>query len=221
MIRRLWRFVTPLVAIASLAQVPLARANTLAVGASGAPDVFPAITGPVLAVDPGVYLASTKLAGVFTEFVVFDTATSGLDFVYQFKETGGSQSVERITTDGYAGFLTDVGYAPTLSSLPNPYGAGTVIPSNVARSAVDGDIVSFGLLLGNGAATQLLVIKTNARNYTINDTSVQDGVTANAVPFTYGPAAVPLPATANMGLVLLGSLGGLWGDSSDEVEEGM
>jgi hypothetical protein len=60
-------------------------------------------------------------------------------------------------------------------------------------------------LLAPGTTTAIFVIKTNATSYGFGThISIQDGGSQNLLGF----APVPLPATASMGFVLLGSLGG-------------
>jgi len=79
--------------------------------------------------------------------------------------------------------------------------------SDVSRSS-DGSTVTFSfrpdVAAGQNSAT--FVIRTNAPSYGGGSIQFIDGGTATAVGFA---PAVPLPATANMGLVLLGGVGGL------------
>jgi len=215
------RLLCSAIAVALLLIGSGARANPVAPGGSVTPDIFADVSGTVLATYSGSYSAGSKLAGNFVEYVVRDAVTGTLDFVYQFKETGGVDSVGRITVDNYAGFTTDVGFASTLNlSLP-AFGLGTIFPLTADRSGGTGDVVGFNYdktavtvlsTLVPGTVTMLTVIKTDAVDFKANDTSLIDGLTALASP-TVGPAPAgggllaPLPSTAGLGLVLLGGLG--------------
>jgi len=216
------RLICSAVAVALL-MVGQARANVVTPGSSTTPDIYGDVSGTVLATYTNTYSASPSLGGEYTEIVLKDSVTGLLDFVYQFKETGGTDSVGRITADHYTGFATDIGIATTLNLLiaNDPYGLGTAQPKLIGGVDRDagGNVVGFnfdktGLPtdLTPGSTSMLLVIKTDASDFQFNHTGVIDGIPTIASP-TVGPAPAgggllaPLPSTAGLGLVLLGGLG--------------
>ena len=120
----------------------------------------------------------------------------GLTFTYELSSSASSiSSIDRLTLNRFAGFLTDVGYN----------GAG-VVPSRVNRTS-DGELIafvfenaSFQPSLVPGSSSPVLVIQTDSPVWAIGNASVIDGATAN-VPVSV-PLAVPEPTA--LGLVLVG-----------------
>jgi len=83
---------------------------------------------------------------------------------------------------------------------------GGVNANDVSRSS-DGETVTFSFRpdVSAGQTSATFLIKTNAPNYAGGSIQFIDGGVGSAVGFS----PVPLPATANMGLALLGGVGGL------------
>jgi hypothetical protein len=184
----------------------VASATVLTPGTSNAaPDAFSNAGWTLLASTGTQALSSGTFSANATAWVYSDTSNtfcSGcLDFVYQVMRTGGTDTIERITAGSFAGFSTDVG-SVTLS-------AG-VTPSTVDRSSA-GTVVGFNYqgasALSGTQGTQLLVIETNATQYTSGLMSVQDQQTVNGVSFA--PTTVPEPVSMSLlggGLAVLGLL---------------
>lgn len=123
-----------------------------------------------------------------------------LTFVYQvFVSTG---DVTRITNTNFSGFNLDVAQAP--------FGAST----NAAETA---DLNTLGVVgfnftpplsneLTAGQETYLLIVNTNATNFTTGNISIIDGATATVAGFQ--PAATPEPSTLSLlgtGLLAVGA----------------
>lgn len=121
---------------------------------------------------------------------------SGLTFTYQLSSSAGSlNSIDRLTLNRFAGFLTDVGYN----------GAG-IVPARASRTPT-GELIAFVFedaffqpALAPGSSSPTLVIQTDSPVYAIGNASIIDGATANVPAFV--PQAVPEPAT--LGLVGIG-----------------
>lgn len=187
-----------------------ASASTIAPGTSAPPDVFTpvatilaqtsgTVNAPALGNDPG--FTDSYTVGVASDAA--NTFCSGcLDFYYIFTNNGPGIN-ERFSASNFTGFLTDVGYVN---------GSGANNPGSVSRSA-DGSVIGFNFSDGgdltSGETTSILVIETNATNYTPGTFTIQDGVTVSDL--AYAPAsAVPEPGSlALFGTGLLGIVGAM------------
>lgn len=122
-----------------------------------------------------------------------------LDFVYQVSNSASSvDSIGRVTAIDFTGFLTDVGYTATGSSLPGGlFVDGTVAPELVDR--VSADVVGFSfnapltVLIGPGQTSTVLIIETNATNFTAGNVNLIDGSVSQVSAFQ--PTTVPEPTS--------------------------
>ena len=150
---------------------------------------------------------SGNFAGTFDEIVARDSVTGNLDFIFQVHNNGTSlDAIDRITTNSFKGFTTDVGYSSTV--FITAMGTGSRFPTNVDRN-LGGDVVGFDFsdtTLGGlqpGQTTYLLVIKTNATLFTAGFVNFLDGDIAQVAAFA--PTAVPEPTSVLLlGTVLFG-----------------
>lgn len=178
------------------------------------PDIF-ALSGLTLLDSVSSTETSTSGALTFTlNAAVYSDPSNifgagDLAFVYQVMNSSTSpDSVGRVTGIDFTGFQTDVGYTATGSTLPGGmFVDGTVTPQLVDR--VHADVVGFSfnapltLLIGPGDTSVVLVVETDATNYTAGHANVIDGGVSTVDAFQ--PASgVPEPAT--MGLFGAGML---------------
>jgi len=123
-----------------------------------------------------------------------------LTFIFNYSVTTGPDEINRVTVDQYAGFSVQAWAThtanPDTSSVDRSGGTGNVIGMNYAMPNT--------LVAGNSSET--FAFDTNATNFTIASINFFDGgVSTNP---SFGPTAnAPLPATAGMGLSLIGGLG--------------
>ena len=204
-----------------------AIAFALASGASAYPltgttaltDGSNALPGNATGDDPGTLLADLSEAWSFTttagttsgtlRTAVFMESSGTLDFYYQLSNDASSKtSIGRESNTNFDGFLTSVGFRTDGSSdamlAPAGFANGTMPPDLTDRSSgVVG--FSFSLAVGDkvapGETSNILIISTNARNFTAGNAELLDGGSVTVAAFQ--PATVPEPAT----MALLG--GGL------------
>ncbi|MDD5141508.1 MAG: PEP-CTERM sorting domain-containing protein [Verrucomicrobiales bacterium] len=107
--------------------------------------------------------------------------------------------VSRFTISSFANFLTDVS-----ETTSNP---GDIVPSSVNRSIAPGNVVRFSfdtMLLGAGTTSALLVIQTDAQNWTTTSAGLVDGVGTQADSVAPTPVvSVPEPSQIMLGALSL------------------
>jgi hypothetical protein len=177
----------------------------------GAPVDGPGVLGPpnVASVAPQHFMFATDngvVRGTYQEFVSsgrMGNPLGGLSFEYQITVTAGvsTDAVEAFTTGGFAGFATNVTFAP----------GGTVPVQFASRSAGSGDGIS--ALFSNGGVnpgetSMWLIIDTNAQSFT--DGFISLAGEGGAAPGLDSLSPAPEPATltlALLGLPVLGAFG--------------
>jgi len=184
-----------------------ARANLIVPGAPPVPpDLF--VNSPVLLASLSTPVA--PITGAYTGTLtsaVYRDASGTLEFDYQFaNDPTSTDSVTRITMDPFTGFITDGGHR--VAPLP-PFVPGGVPPVTVDRN-VPGDTVGFNFggpvpPILPGLTSTVLVIATNATNFSTGFVSVIDGGATTV--HSFAPAApVPAPVSTWGGLALIGGL---------------
>jgi hypothetical protein len=137
---------------------------------------------------------------------VYRNSTGTLDFYYQVFNASTSPTTLRAESNvDFTGFLTSVGFDTTgMTDLGAPFANAGNIPETADRPS-PGSVVGFNFNVSGfdfilaGESSAVLIVSTNATNYTTGFSEILDGGSAT-VP-TYQPAAVPEP----MSLMLLGS----------------
>ena len=181
------------VLLALICFAPAGYANVLAPGGSGAPDLLTEGGAPVTGI-----LSTPISTGTYKgtlESQVFVEAGGTLDFLYLLSVASGPDAVNRLTVTDFTGWTTDVGYLA---------GSG-IVPTSVDRSNSGGTV---GFQFGSepngvtaGESTDVLIIETNAKTFTVGTGSTIDGTVFS------GGAYAPSPEPASVGLLL----GGLFG----------
>jgi PEP-CTERM motif-containing protein len=174
---------------------------------------------------PGTLLASLSVpytstlgspAGTIYS-AVYREAGGTLDFYYQATDLDTSRCggagqlpcdpIARETDTSFFGFATSLGFRLDGGSFGGPFVAGTVTPVTGDRSAV-GDVVGFSFNpptsreIQPGQVSSVLIISTNATNFTTGNASVIDGGVVTVASFEpTSTARTPEPSS----LLLLGS----------------
>jgi len=126
----------------------------------------------------------------------------GLTFVYEIVNSeAGRHAIGRFTANGFSGFLTDLSFAIEQDVTDK------VPPATMDRS-LDGDVVGFSFVgpplgpsvLVPGATSNLLIVQTDAPDYTTSIGNVINGSIASGAIYS------PIPEPATM-LFLLGGIG--------------
>lgn len=180
----------------------------------------PAVGVPLTTATPGTLLASmtspfsfTTTAGTTAGNIlsaVFMNPTGTLDFYYQVSNSASSSTaLSRESNTAFGAFLTQVAFRMDGGSLGTIFtnGTATAVPVTADRDS-SGSTVGFnfvptppGTKIPPGQTSPVLVISTNATNYTAGNAEVLDGGSATVAAFQPAAATgVPEPAT----FVLLG-----------------
>jgi len=184
---------------------PLAPGGTLN-PAPGEPDLaganLLATTGAVPFLATPAVFSGTLVSSVYNNDPTNPNGPNALTFAYQVNSDASSiNAIHRLTVGGYTGFLTDASYQTPVSGL-----APTFIDRPTAAFL---GFSFFGAPIGQGtlppgASTALLVVQTNATQYTQALANVIDGGQANNIP-SLGPL-IPEPASAGLALLAAGGL---------------
>ncbi len=136
-------------------------------------------------------------AGSVNEWVVLDSNTNELDFIYQVTETSnGGGGIETMSVTNFSSTINNVGYT-------TGYGIAPTLPSSdISGVSQTGGAVNFDFGSGLPVGTTVdLIVQTNATQSTGGYINFNDGGVASVSG--YGPA----PEPGSVGLLL----GGLFG----------
>jgi hypothetical protein len=206
--------------------VSAATAGTVDGCAAGNPGPTPGSSVFVLACTggPGTLLADMTSTFMYTttagtnmgtiESAVYNDGGT-LDFYYQVtNDPTSSTALARLAATSFAGFVTDAAFRIDGSTLTGTsFVDGTVTPQT-ADSNADGSVIGFNFnppISGEitpGSSSFVLVISTDATNWTMGNASIIDGGTQTVAAFQPS-SGVPEPASMGllgMGLIALASL---------------
>jgi len=163
-----------------------------------------ATTGPIAFVAPTY--TGTLESSVYNNDPSNPFGPNGLTFTYLLHNNASSaHELHRFTVSSFAAFGTDVSYAPIIGGVP---------PTFIDRG-LPGDVVGFNyptpvpqILLSNGSigpgqTSALMVIQTDARNFSGTLASVIDGSVTMVGSFA------PAPIIPEPGSIVLAALSGL------------
>ena len=147
----------------------------------------------------GTFTSSTgSFTGTYEEWVVTDSSTGDLDFVYQLTDSSSSTGAfDQVSVSDFGNTVTST------EDFASGYGSvGTVAPSLIGGTGgtVDFNFDSSGNV-NPGQTTYDLVVLTDATNYASGSIFIQDGGNTTVAGF----ASTPEPGS--VGLLLGGLLG--------------
>jgi hypothetical protein len=138
-----------------------------------------------------------------------------MDFYYQVVNNGSSAtSIAQLSAFDFVGFTTNAAFITNGASLTGTgFGNGSVAPQ--LTNVESGTTVNFDFntplesgVVAPGESSDVVIISTNATNYTLGGDSVQDGGSSGTLAAFQPSSAVPEPATlALLGFGLLGLAG--------------
>jgi hypothetical protein len=156
-----------------------------------------------LAVQETPFVTSTYSGTLLSRVIQGDTRNpfaGGLTFIYQLRNNQGTHSINRLSINGFQGFMLDV----THESLSPLIG----IPPVYADREVNGTSIGFSfadIALGEGPLdpgerSRPLIVHSNASTFTESSAFVLNGFATGVA--TYAP--VPEPGTIILGVTGLG-----------------
>jgi hypothetical protein len=224
-----------------LAISPMAQATLLGTPPTGLPVLAPSetespvpnYTGPIL----GTLVATTGLEKVVDTSVsgkatidvtfeeeVFKEASGSLDFYYQLKVTGATDTaaknaplpaISELDISDYSNWKIEVGTASKVG-LAGMGGDGTVVPSSDFRDGTPGDTIEFlfqspAISTGKNDLSLTMVISTPATTYVAGSPSFvsSQGTSGDLSGFQPGTSPVPEPVSIILGGSVL-SLSAFW-----------
>ena len=166
-------------------------------------------TGTLLASVSVPYTAALGSPAGTLYSAVYRESGGTLDFYYQVtnldtSKCGGAgqiacDPIARETDVSFTGFLTSLGFRLDGGTFGGPFVAGTVTPVTGDRNSV-GDVVGFSFnppdsrKIQPGQVSSVLIISTNATNFTTGNSSIIDGGTITLGTFQ-PTSAVPEPTS--------------------------
>jgi len=184
-------------------------------GDTGLPgDCTGSTSGTLLAFEsvPFSYTTTAGTNSGFIDSAVYDDGGT-MDFYYQlFNSASSATSFTTLSANTFAGYTTNDVFITNGSSLAGTtFVNGSYQPSTVSNDP-DGITTDFSFAIPNplndvppGSDSVVLIISTDATNYTNGNTSVIDGGTPGPLA-SYQPATTT-PEPASMGLLGLGLVG--------------
>jgi hypothetical protein len=181
---------------------------------SFAPDCTGSTSGTLVASESEAFSYTTSAgtnSGTISSAVYLDDGT--LDFYYQLDNNADSAtSFTTLSANTFAGYTTDDAFIDNGSSLGTVFVDGSFQPSLVGNSP---DGITTDFYFGNpnplndippGSQSVVLIISTDATNYTTGNAAVIDGGSTFVASYQPAPASTT-PEPASIGLLGLGLAG--------------
>ena len=193
--KRIWLQVG--VAVSMCAMVPSAKATLIGTiptvpGATVVPGLTSDTPGTLVGSNVATFISSLGTSSGKLVSAVYRESGGTLDFYYQVTNNTTAPNcgaagqpacdpISRETDTNFFGFLTSLGFRTDGAILPGGiFVTGTVVPVTGDRNSV-GDVVGFSFnppdsaKIQPGQISDVLVISTNATNFTTGNASVIDG----------------------------------------------
>jgi hypothetical protein len=214
-----------MVGFVGLFGVSTAMAGTISSCAAGDPvapgnisfpiDCTTSTSGTLLASESEAFSYTTSAGtntGSISSAVYLDDGT--LDFYYQLdNDAGSATSFTTLSANTFAGYTTNDAFIDDGSSLGTVFVDGSFQPSLVGNSP---DGITTDFYFGNpnplndippGSQSVVLIISTNATNYTTGNAAVIDGGSTFVTSYQPAAPASTTPEPASIGLLGLGLVG--------------
>ncbi len=162
------------------------------------------VSATLLASSPAVAFSSGLYSGTLSSAVYKndpDNALGGLTFTYQISNLAASvDPIERLTINSFGATSVDAFYVAATGLVPTLFdrSTGTVGASFIAAPVGPGK-------LSPGITSALLVLHTDATDFTATTASVIDGTVSSVASFAPFSASVPEPST--IALLAIGAIG--------------
>lgn len=217
--------------MANASILPLGSCPATIEGGTSTPcDATAAPFGTLLASLSAPFTTATGTTSGTLVSAVYREAGGTLDFYYQVINnptstncgTAGKPTcnpLSRVTDTDFSTWITQLAFRTNGSASGGPFVNGTVPPLSADRNSPTGNVIGFSFYppdsskIGPGTTSNVVIISTNATNFTAGNAAVIDGSTATVASFrptvapptiakAFGAASIPLNNTTSLTLTI-------------------